>query len=407
MQVLDLHALLAHRVAVAHGHASVLEALMVHRDAERGTDGILAAVALADAVFLLVLAVKIVFEVVHDLLGYLRQAILLHEGQHSGLDGRERGGNAEYHAAFSVLELLLLIGMAENGKEHAVHADGGLHAVGDIALAGLGIEIGKLLSAQLLMVAEVEIGAGVYAFEFLESEGEVELYVGGCVRVVGEFLVVVESVILVPHAEGFVPFHAGFLPLLEPFHLGAGLAEELHLHLLELAHTEDELAGDDLVAEGLTYLGDAEGNLHAAGFLHVDVVHEDALGGLRAEIYGVGALAGGAELGAEHEVELAHVGPVLGARDGADYAAVEDNLLVFGQVVGVLGLHVTVVDLVPMGFFAEDIGVGLAELGLIEGVPEALAALLDFLVDLLFDLGKVVLDEDVCAVALLGVPVVD
>ena len=297
--------------------------------------------------------------------------------------------------------------MAEHGEEHAVHADGGLHAVGNVALAGLGIEVGELLSAQLLMVAEVEVGAGVDTLELLESEGEVELDVGGGVGVVGELLVVVEAVVLVSHSEYLMPLHAGFLPLLEPFHLGAGLAEEFHLHLLEFAHAEDELAGDDLVAEGLAYLGDAEGDLHAAGLLHVAVVYEDALGGLRTEIDGVGAFAGGAELGAEHEVELAHVGPVLGAGDGADDAAVEDYLLIFGQVVGVFGLNVTVVDLVPVGLFAEDVGVGLAEFGFVEAVSEALATLLNLLVDLLLDLGEIVLYENIGAIALLGVTVVD
>ena len=46
------------------------------------------------------------------------------------------------------------------------------------------------------MGREVEIGAAMDAFEFLEAEGEVELDVGGGVGVVGQFLVVVEAVFL-------------------------------------------------------------------------------------------------------------------------------------------------------------------------------------------------------------------
>ena len=42
-----------------------------------------------------------------------------------------------------------------------------------------------------------------------------------------------------------------------------GRHEELHLHLLELARAEDEVAGGDLVAEGLADLGDAERRLLA------------------------------------------------------------------------------------------------------------------------------------------------
>ena len=407
MQILDLHALLAHRVAVANGNASVLEALMVDGDAERGADSILAAIALAYAVLLLLLAVEVVFEFVHHLLRKFGQAILLDERQHCGLHGSKRRGDTQHHAAFSVLQLLHLIGVAENCEEHAVYADGGLHAVRNITLARLGIEVLQFLSAEFLMVAEVEVGAGVDALEFLEAEGEIELDIGGGVGIVCQLLMVVETVILISHSKGLVPLHAGLFPLLEPLHLGAGLAEEFHLHLLEFAHAEDELAGHHLVAEGLADLRDAEGDLHAAGLLHVDIVHEDALGCLRAEIDGVCALAGGTELGAEHEVELAHIRPVLGAGDRADDAAVQDYLLIFGQVVGVLGSHITVVNLVVVCLFAQHVGVGFAEFSLVEGVSKALAALLDLLVYLLLDLGEIVLDEHVCAIALLGIAVVD
>jgi hypothetical protein len=60
----------------------------------------------------------------------------------------------------------------------------------------------------------------------------------------------------------------------------AGLDEELHLHLLELAGAEDEVAGRDLVAEALADLADAERRLLARRLLHVEVVDEDALRGL-------------------------------------------------------------------------------------------------------------------------------
>jgi len=68
---------------------------------------------------------------------------------------------------------------------------------------------------------------------------------------VGQFVVVVKAVVIVAEAQRTVPGHAGVLPLVPPLHFGSGAHEELHLHLLELAHTEDELTGHDLVAEGL------------------------------------------------------------------------------------------------------------------------------------------------------------
>ena len=63
--------------------------------------------------------------------------------------------------------------------------------------------------------------------------------------------------------------------------------------------------------------------------------------------------------------------------------------------------------LVVLGLLAEHVGVGGAELGLVETLAEALAALLHFLIDLLLYLAEIVLDEDVGAVALLGILVVD
>src|SRR6202020_501051 len=85
------------------------------------------------------------------------------------------------------------------------------------------------------------------------------------------------------HAEAGPPGEPVVDPVLEPLLVGARLDEELHLHLLELAGAEDEVARRDLVAERLADLADAERDLLAAGRLHVLVVDEDALGGLRAE----------------------------------------------------------------------------------------------------------------------------
>ena len=187
--------------------------------------------------------------------------------------------------------------MAEHGQEHPVHADGSLHAVRHVALVGLRIEVLDLLAGQPLVVSEVEIRPGVDAFKLLESEREVELDIGGCVGVMGELLVVVETVVLGSHTEIDVPFHTVLLPLAEPFHLGPRTAEELHFHLLELSHPEYELAGDDLVAESFSDLGYSERNLHTSGLLDVEIFHEYSLGGLRAEIDLVVGLAGVADLG--------------------------------------------------------------------------------------------------------------
>ena len=48
MEILDLHALLLHRVAVTDGHATVVERIMVDSHAERSSDCVLTTISLTD-----------------------------------------------------------------------------------------------------------------------------------------------------------------------------------------------------------------------------------------------------------------------------------------------------------------------------------------------------------------------
>jgi hypothetical protein len=109
-------------------------------------------------------------------------------------------------------------------------------------------------------------------------------------------------------------------PVLVPLLVRARLDEELHLHLLELAGAEDEVARRDLVAERLALLADAERDLLPAGGEHVLVVDEDALGGLRAQEREAALVLDRADVGAQHAVEVARLGelapdPAVGAVD--------------------------------------------------------------------------------------------
>ena len=219
--------------------------------------------------------------------------------------------------------------------------------------------------------------------------------------------VVVEPVALRGQPQRTVPGHALLLPAGVPLHLGARLHEVLHLHLFELPHAEDELACHDLVAEGLAGLRDAEGQLHARALLHVQEVHEDALGRFGAQVDRAALPAHAAQLGGEHQVELAHLGPVGRAAHRAGDALVQDQLAHGGQVVGVQGLlHARLHGIDPV-LAALHVGVGGQELGLVEGLAELAPALLHLLGDLLLVLGDVLLQQHVGAVALLAVLVVD
>src|SRR6185312_624873 len=102
-----------------------------------------------------------------------------------------------------------------------------------------------------------------------------------------------------------MPREALLLPVLEPGHVRAGLDEELHLHLLELARPEDEVPRRDLVAERLSDLGDAERNLLSRGLLDVDEVDVDALRGLGPQIHDGCRVLDRAHERLEHQIELA------------------------------------------------------------------------------------------------------
>ena len=187
----------------------------------------------------------------------------------------------------------------------------------------------------------------------------------------------------------------------------AGLDEELHLHLLEFAHAENELTRDDFVSERLADLGNAERQLHAAAFLHVEVVHENALRRFGPQVNDAAVAAHGAQFSFEHEVELAHVGPIAASCVGIGNFEVFDEGLYGGQIFGIHGGFEPAVDAVDLGLAVEDAAVGAAELRLVKSVSEPLGSLHNVLVDFRLDLGNVILDEDVGAVALLALLVVN
>ena len=89
-----------------------------------------------------------------------------------------------------------------------------------------------------------------------------------------------------------------------------GRHEELHLHLLELARAEDEVAGRDLVAERLADLGDPERRLLARELQDVLEVDEDPLRGLRPQVGDRAGLLDRPDRGLEHQVEVARLGQV-------------------------------------------------------------------------------------------------
>jgi hypothetical protein len=147
--------------------------------------------------------------------------------------------------------------------------------------------------------------------------------------------------------------------------------EVLDLHLLELARAEGEVAGRDLVAEGLADLRDPEGELAAHGVQHVAEVHEDPLRRLGAQVGQPRIVAGvdRAHGGLEHQVEGAGRRqldrPALGALELLGLEARVDG----GQALGLLveARLVELIGAVPR-LAGAAVGHGIGERRLVPGV---------------------------------------
>ncbi len=81
LQRVDGHPLLNHGVAITDGDGVVLQRLVVDGGTKGSADGILAAVAFADAVFFVVLAGEAELQLIHDLTRLLGQPIFFYQRQ--------------------------------------------------------------------------------------------------------------------------------------------------------------------------------------------------------------------------------------------------------------------------------------------------------------------------------------
>ena len=112
------------------------------------------------------------------------------------------------------------------------------------------------------MLGQVVVGPVRHAPQLAPAEGEEELEVRGALGVEAQLLgaVVTQPQVLLADVQVQQPLLAEGAPVLEPLQVGAGLAEELQLHLLELTGAEGEVARGDLVAEALAHLAMPKGS---------------------------------------------------------------------------------------------------------------------------------------------------
>src|SRR5205823_2763437 len=103
----------------------------------------------------------------------------------------------------------------------------------------------EVLTGRSRVVPEVEIASVMDPLELLPAERKAVLDIDRLLRVVRQLVggVLAESETSRRDAVPRVPVPAARKPLLERGGSGVRPHEVLHLHLLELAHPEDEVAG--------------------------------------------------------------------------------------------------------------------------------------------------------------------
>ena len=248
----------------------------------------------------------------------------LSSGRTATLYGARSGWSASDDPRLAA-DLLLAVGVDQERERRPVGAGRRLDDPRDDVLVGRLVEVLELLARRLGVPRQVEVAAVVDALELLPAEREAVFDVDRLLRVVGQLVggVLAQAEPLGRHAVALVPRAALRQPHLERLgRRGVGPDEVLHLHLLELAHPEDEVARADLVAERLADLGDPERQLLARGLLDVLEVDVRALGGLGPQVDDRRVVLDRAHERLEHEVEPAR----RGQRSAVDRAAQAETL---------------------------------------------------------------------------------
>src|SRR5262249_37933008 len=199
--------------------------------------------------------------------------VLAEQGEDRRLVRGEPGVKPEDDARLA-LDLVLVVGVDEEGEQRAVDTRRRLDHPREVALAPLLVEVRQILAARLGVPAEVEVAAVRDPLELGPPERERVLDVDARLRVVRQLVGAVrpETEPGTCDPESDVPLQALVLPVVEPALIVTRTNEELELHLLELACAEEEVSGRDLVAEGAPDLSDAERQLQPRRLEHVPEV---------------------------------------------------------------------------------------------------------------------------------------
>src|SRR5947209_10919210 len=139
-------------------------------------------------------------------------------------------------------------------------------------------------------------------FYFFETHWKFIFYITSIISIKCRLCMRMKAIFFFGNTKAEMPLLPGFAPVFKPFFLSTRFTEKLHFHLFKLTHTEDKLAGYDLVAERLANLGDTKRYLHACRLLHVEEVNKYTLGCFGAQVNCIRLFGYGAELCREHQV---------------------------------------------------------------------------------------------------------
>ena len=218
---------------------------------------------------------------------------------------------------------------------------------------------------------------------------------------------VVVSIFRVRRTQSLMPLQALRLPKLVKFQLCPWLAEKLHLHLLKLLHPHDELSGHNLVPKRFSCLGDTKRQLHPTGFLHVQKVDKNPLGGFRTQIQTVFAAIGCTHLGAVHQVKLTYIGPIARATHRTNNAFRFNQFFDHRQIARLQTFLHHRIDAINLGLVFHHPRVGCAIHRRIKSLTKSLGRFVHFLVDFLSDFLLMILEQHIRTITLLAVLVVD
>ena len=231
------------------------------------------------------------------------------------------------HVVFLRVQNFLVVGVRKEGEHGPLRAERRLDNVRDIFFVCGGVGIFHIFPAFRGVLLQIVVRSVGNAPQLAPAERKIVFEV--CRRFGVEtkllFGVVAQFQVFLFQTQRKEEVFAVIFPVIKPFEVGVGFAEKFKLHLLELAHAENEVSGRYFVAEGFAYLTYSERHAHTRSALNVFEVDENTLRGFGTEVDGVYRIFGHTLKCLKHQVEFSYRREIAFAADGANDFFVRDK----------------------------------------------------------------------------------